>query len=99
MFDEAKLAWVNRHYLKTIDAGPADDAGAGRTCRRRAGHRRGLGARRGPGSPVSLPPLAASIDRLTELPERMHLVFAFDAALALARADVRAEAQQPAARR
>ena len=38
------------------------------------------------------PPLAASVDRLAEIPERMRQVFAFDAPTALTRDDVRAEA-------
>ena len=88
VFDEAKLAWVNRHYLKTID--PSRLITLARPYLEVAGM-----ATAAPSTAAQawladvLPPLAASIDRLTELPERMHQLFRYDAAAALARADVR----------
>jgi glutamyl-tRNA synthetase/nondiscriminating glutamyl-tRNA synthetase len=44
-----------------------------------------------------VPPLATSIDKLSDLPDRMRLLFAFDAGAALARPDVGAEAREPLA--
>jgi nondiscriminating glutamyl-tRNA synthetase len=97
VFDEAKLAWVNRHYLKAAApdrlvtlALPHLSAAGWATSAVSEAARAWL---------VSLtPPLAASIDRLTELPERMHLVFRFAPDQALARPEVRDEAGQPLAR-
>ena len=96
VFDEAKLAWVNRHYLKAID--PSRLITLAQPYLEEAGMATGApsAAARAWLADV-LPPLAASIDRLTELPERMHQLFRYDAAAALARADVRSEASEPAA--
>ncbi|MGD9904116.1 MAG: glutamate--tRNA ligase [Vicinamibacterales bacterium] len=97
VFDEAKLAWVNRHYLKA--AAPARLATLAWPYLEQAGHGRGE-----PSTAARdwlcdvLPPLVASVDRLAELPERMRLIFAFDAAGALGRDEVRREAGEPTAR-
>ena len=71
VFDEAKLAWVNRHYLKQRRSGSARGA-------RPAVSRAAAGSTAADVSPAAqvwlravLPPLATSIDRLDELPERM----------------------------
>ena len=96
MFDVDKLAWVNRHYLKAIDASrlvslarPYLDA---------------AGLTTGPSSAAALtwlagvaPPLAASVDRMDEIAERMRQIFEFDAPTALTRDTVRAEASEPLA--
>lgn len=90
VFDEAKLAWMNRHYLKA--AAPDRLVALAMPYLESAGRLTGA-----PSVAAAawlarvVPPLAAAIDRLDELPERMHLLFAFDAAAALARDDVRAE--------
>jgi glutamyl-tRNA synthetase/nondiscriminating glutamyl-tRNA synthetase len=96
VFDEAKLAWANRHYLKLAPAARLADLATP--------YLAAAGWIAGDGSPARrawletvLPPLASSVDRLNELPERVRLVFAYDAAAALADADVRAEAQTPEA--
>jgi nondiscriminating glutamyl-tRNA synthetase len=95
VFDEAKLAWVNRHYLKAASAerlvslSSSYLSGAGLTI--------GAVSAAGQGWLLDLvPPLAASVDRLSDVPERMRLVFRFDAGQALARPEVRDEAAQPA---
>ncbi|MEZ5418496.1 MAG: glutamate--tRNA ligase [Vicinamibacterales bacterium] len=94
VFDEAKLAWVNRHYLRQAE--PA------RLAALAVPHLEAAGVVVGPLSDRSrvwlvglMPPLATSIDRLGELPDRLHHVFAFDAGAAWARDDVRTEASAP----
>ena len=79
MFDEEKLAWVNRHYLKIAD--PArlaelslpyfNEAGVPMTPGRAAASsfsRRRWRWRR------------ASVDRLNQIPARLALLFDYDAA-------------------
>ena len=97
VFDEAKLAWVNRHYLKQVDP----DRLVAMSLPYLA--QQGLAAAEvSPAAQVwlraVLPPLATSIDRLDELPERMTQIFRFDAPAALQRDDVRAEASASPAR-
>jgi glutamyl-tRNA synthetase/nondiscriminating glutamyl-tRNA synthetase len=86
VFDEEKLAWVNRHYLRSADPArlvdlalpyfgrevvPAPDAEA----------RRYL---------ASVVPIASgSVDRLDAIPARLAFLFRFDAAAAIERPDVR----------
>jgi nondiscriminating glutamyl-tRNA synthetase len=96
VFDEAKLAWVNRHYLKA--AAPDRLATLALPYLSAAGWTTGTLSDPARAWLVSLaPPLAASVDRLTELPERMQLVFQFDADRALALPELRDEAVQPLA--
>jgi len=98
VFDEDKLAWVNRHYLKTAD--PArivnlsipflrettmvtnDPTNAGREWL--------LGI---------VPALASSIDRLSQIPERMRTIFSYDARVTFANEDIRREFEDPGSRR
>lgn len=79
VFDEDKLAWVNRHYLKALEpARLVDEAlpflraaglvGAEVTAEARAW------------LSEALPSAAASVDRLNQLPDRLRTVFDFDAA-------------------
>ncbi len=97
VFDEAKLAWVNRHYLKA--AAPERLAALAHPYLARAGWVHGTPS---PALEAWLrtvvPPVAASVDKLNDLPDRLAQVFAYDAAAALARPDVRAEIDQPEAR-
>ena len=97
VFDEDKLAWVNRHYLKTADPARlvelslpflrehamvvADLSAAGRAWLE------GI-----------VPPLAGSLDRLSQIPERLQTIFAFDAGETLANDAVRREFDELAAR-
>ncbi|MFN2444030.1 MAG: glutamate--tRNA ligase [Vicinamibacterales bacterium] len=97
VFDEDKLAWANRHYLK------ASDASALVALTLPFLRERSMVV-----DPVSdlardwlrqvIPPMAGSVDRLSEIPERLHTVFTFDAASALAREPIRHELDQPGAR-
>lgn len=97
VFDEDKLAWVNRHYLKL--ASPERLVAQAQPFLQRAGL---VGD-----APEDLattwlhdvlPGFAASVDRLDQLPDRLRCVFAFDAVQAASRDDVRAELAQAPAR-
>ena len=97
VFDEDKLAWVNRHYLKAGDPARlvelslpylrehamvlADLSTAGRAWLE------GI-----------VPALAGSLDRLSQIPERLQTIFRFDAGETLANAAVRGELEEPAVR-
>ena len=89
MFDEEKLAWVNRHYLKIADPLRLaelslpyfDDAGVAMTP-----DRTGLEFL------ASVMPMAsASVDRLDQVPARLAFLFDYDAEAALGDARVRDE--------
>jgi glutamyl-tRNA synthetase/nondiscriminating glutamyl-tRNA synthetase len=90
VFDEDKLAWVNRHYLKTID--PRALTGLAVPFLRDAGIVVGTLSDAGKEWLTGVvPALASSIDRLSQLPERLHTIFSYDADEALARQAIRAE--------
>jgi nondiscriminating glutamyl-tRNA synthetase len=96
VFDEDKLAWVNRHYLKTADpdALVRDALPFLRTAGLVFGEPTPAGAEwlRG-----IVPALAGSIDRLSQLPDRLHTIFSFDAEATLADPQIRRELEDPAA--
>lgn len=87
VFDESKLAWVNRHYLKTVD--PVRVVELSLPFLRQHGlvidepTIQALEWLRG-----IVPALASSLDRLSQVPERMHTIFSYDAGSALAREDI-----------
>jgi glutamyl-tRNA synthetase/nondiscriminating glutamyl-tRNA synthetase len=89
VFDEEKLAWANRHYLK---AAPVSHLTAiAIPYLREAGFvaepsDEGVAYLEG-----VLPIATASIDRLDQVPDRLRLIFQFDAAVAAAKPEVRAE--------
>ncbi|HUE86631.1 MAG TPA: glutamate--tRNA ligase [Vicinamibacterales bacterium] len=90
VFDEDKLAWVNRHYLKAADPHALSQRAVPflRDARIVVGRLSDAGV----DWLVSIvPALASSIDRLSQLPERLRTVFAFDADESLGREDIRAE--------
>jgi glutamyl-tRNA synthetase len=97
VFDEDKLAWVNRHYLKQLTAARlADEA---------LPFLRDRGMVTGALHPSArawleavLPPAAASVDRLSQLPDRLHTVFTFDLAATLADPALAGELSTPSAR-
>jgi nondiscriminating glutamyl-tRNA synthetase len=89
VFDEEKLAWVNRHYLKIAD--PALIAGLSVPFFQAAGvpmtpDDRGMQFLTGTMSMIT-----ASVDRLNQVPARLAFLFEYDAARTLADAQVRAE--------
>lgn len=87
VFDEEKLAWINRHYLR--EAAPERLVSLVLPELQRRGYvqqpdRVGLAFLAG------LMPIAAdSVSRIPEVADRLGFLFAFDAAAALARPDVR----------
>jgi nondiscriminating glutamyl-tRNA synthetase len=79
VFDEDKLAWVNRHYLKTIP--PERLVTEALPFLRQAGIVVGeLDAAARTWLEKVLPPTAASVDRLNQLADRLRTVFEFSAA-------------------
>jgi len=96
VFDPEKLAWVNRHYLKL--AAPERLAELASPFLERQGwldRDSGTGTRDPKvhefvARAVSI--AAASVDRLDQVPARLHFLFDYSAATALSRPDVRAEA-------
>jgi glutamyl-tRNA synthetase/nondiscriminating glutamyl-tRNA synthetase len=96
VFDEEKLAWVNRHYLKIAD--PARIAELSAPFFNAAGVRmtpddRGMQFLTGAMSMIT-----ASVDRLNQVPARLAFLFEYDAAGTLADARVRAEMSADGAR-
>src|SRR5688500_8715723 len=82
VFDEEKLAWVNRHYLK--DADPERLARLSVPHLERAGYITGRVNPDGFGFLASVVPLFnTSIDRLEQVPQRLRQLFEFSAAAAL----------------
>ncbi len=97
VFDQEKLAWMNRHYMKA--AAPTRLAAESV----RYFMTRGFVRRRTPealeflaGS--VLPMAIGSVDRLGEIPDRVRFLFEFDVAGALARPDVAGVLHEPGAR-
>ena len=98
MFDEEKLAWVNRQYLKAADPE--------RLVRLALPHlaRAGFAGPGGPGDAAHdylasvIPMAASSIDRLDQAAGRLRLLFVFEPQALLARDDVRAETSLPEVR-
>jgi nondiscriminating glutamyl-tRNA synthetase len=90
VFDVEKLAWVNRHYLKT--AAPARLAQLAVPHLQRAGWL-GEPTREDEGYLEQIIPVAAgSVDRLEQIPSRLAFLFDYDPARSLARPEIRAEA-------
>jgi glutamyl-tRNA synthetase len=90
VFDPEKLAWVNRHYLKSL----APDRGA----RLAVPYLQSAGWLTEPTDAdveflrLIVPPVAASIDRLDQIAGRLSFVFGYSAAQALEQEAVRREA-------
>ena len=96
VFDQEKLAWMNRHYMKA--AAPARLAAESLRYFLKAGF---VQQRTDTAMEyvASLLPLAvSSVDRLEEIPDRVRFIFAFDAAEACARPDVARVVEEPGAR-
>lgn len=97
VFDEDKLAWVNRHYLKTLPASRLVDEAL--PFLRARGQVTGEVDDAGRAWLESVvPAAAASVDRLAQIPDRLHVVFAFDAAVTLADSELGRELAEPAIR-
>ena len=96
VFDVEKLAWVNRHYLKTRRSRAAVRAVVAVSARGGSGDRASEAARAW--LTAMLPMATDAVDRLDQVPARLALVFKYDAIEALARDDVRAEFSADGAR-
>jgi glutamyl-tRNA synthetase len=93
VFDEEKLAWVNRHYLKVAD--PARIAQLAEPYFNKAGVAVSPDAR-GREYLASVVPMAtASVDRLDQIPPRVSFLFDYDAAHTLQDEQVRREMSHP----
>jgi nondiscriminating glutamyl-tRNA synthetase len=96
VFDEEKLAWANRHYLKMAD--PA------RLAREACQYfeRRGYVHQQTPAALAFLAdilPLATgSVDRLADAPDRVRFLFEFDAACAVSDPEIARVLAEPGAR-
>lgn len=92
VFDEEKLAWVNRHYLKS--------AAAGRLAELSVPYFVGAGLKMAPSAEgleflTSVVPIAStSVDRLDQVPGRLSFLFDYDAARAAAEPIVRKEMRE-----
>jgi glutamyl-tRNA synthetase len=96
VFDEEKLAWVNRHYLKIAD--PIRLADLAIPFFQQAGIAMEPDAR-GREFLASVVPIATGVvDRLEQVPARLAFLFEYDAAAALASPQVRDEMGSAAAR-
>ncbi len=97
VFDEEKLAWVNRHYLK--DANPDRLARLSMPYLERAGYITGRVKPDGFAYLVSVVPLfSTSVDRLEQVPMRVRQLFQFSAVAALEGAAIRGEVAEGPAR-
>ena len=97
VFDEDKLAWVNRHYLKIAE--PRTLTGLAVPFLREARMVVGTLSDAGKEWLIGIvPPLASSVDRLSQLPERLHTIFSYDAGEALARDVIQRELSSEAGR-
>jgi nondiscriminating glutamyl-tRNA synthetase len=96
VFDEEKLAWVNRHYLKSIDAVRLAELTV--PFFTQAGVRMTPDERGVDFLASAMPMASASVDRLTQVPGRLSFLFDFDAARALGDDAIRAELETAEAR-
>ncbi len=96
VFDEEKLAWVDRHYLRTADPARVAELSLGYFTRD------GLASDPGPAGleylAAVLPMATSSVDRLDEIPSRLAFLFAFDPARAVADPEVAGVLAQEGAR-
>jgi nondiscriminating glutamyl-tRNA synthetase len=96
VFDEDKLAWANRHYLKLC--APDRLASLAEPYLRERGFVTGdLSVESRAWLEWVLPSMAASIDRVPQLADRVETVFVFDASRSLADADIAKELREPGA--
>jgi nondiscriminating glutamyl-tRNA synthetase len=96
VFDEEKLAWANRHYLKMAD--PARIAALSVHYFQEAGVPMAPGPRGLDFLAGAMAMATASVDRLNQIPPRLGLLFDYDATRALADAGLRNEMSADGAR-
>jgi nondiscriminating glutamyl-tRNA synthetase len=96
VFDEEKLAWVNRHYLKTADLR--------RLAQLSVSYFNAAGIRMSPDArgleflALAITMANASVDRLNQVPARLSLLFDYNAEAALRDRDVDTEMRDDGAR-
>jgi glutamyl-tRNA synthetase len=97
VFDPEKLAWVNRHYLKTAD--PERLASLAVPYLRAAGWVNGTEPTRIDMAYLAsiVPAAAAVVDRLEQIPARLRFLFEYSAESTMANAAIRTEAARAAA--
>ena len=96
VFDQEKLAWMNRHYMRA--ATPARLAAESLRYFLRAGFVEGRTPEAMDYLGSLLPLAVGSVDRLEEIPDRVRFVFAYDPAAALGKPEVAATLDEPGAR-
>jgi len=97
VFDEEKLAWVNRHYLK--ESPPERLAALAAPYLVRAGYARAAVISDGLSYLSAIAPLfSTSVDRLDQVPRRLEQLFEFAVERGLAEPTLRAEIETDAAR-
>jgi glutamyl-tRNA synthetase len=89
VFDVEKLAWVNRHYLKSADRSRLTRLSL--PYLREAGYVADADAAVADWLTAVLPMATDAVDRLDQVPGRLRQIFHFDPAGAVAREDIRAE--------
>lgn len=97
IFDEEKLAWVNRHYLRS--ANPRRIAELSIPYLREAGYATDPDARGLEFLTGAIPMVTSSVDRLEQAPRRLRFLFEFDAAASLRDPDVAGILNHDGARR
>nr|MBA3297581.1 glutamate--tRNA ligase [Acidobacteriota bacterium] len=96
VFDQEKLAWMNRHYMKTAPPGRLAAESIRYFLKARFILLRTDEAMEYLAS--LLPMSVGSVDRLEEIPDRVRFIFVFDAADTLARPEVAAVLREAGAR-
>ncbi|MCC7418558.1 MAG: glutamate--tRNA ligase [Acidobacteria bacterium] len=96
VFDEEKLAWVNRHYLKMADARRLAELAV--PFFNQAGIVMAPAGRGVEFLAAAMPMAAASVDRLDQVPRRLAFLFDYSPEAALAGPGVRDEMQGASAR-
>lgn len=96
VFDQEKLAWMNRHYMKA--AAPARLASECARYFLRSGYMQQRTPQAMEYVTSLLSMAVGSVDRLEEIPDRVRFIFAYDAAAALERPEIAGVLHEPAAR-
>lgn len=96
IFDVDKLAWMNRHYMKIAAPGRIAAEAMRYFTARGYVRRRTEEALEYVSS--LLPMAVGSVDRLDEIPDRLHFIFEFDPLVSLGRADVARVIEESGAR-
>jgi glutamyl-tRNA synthetase/nondiscriminating glutamyl-tRNA synthetase len=96
VFDQEKLAWMNRHYMK--GAAPARLAAESARYFLARGYLRRRTEEAMEYLVSVLPMAVGSVDRLEEIPDRLRFLFEYDPAVSLARDEVAGVLHEPGAR-